>query len=146
MPRRPSPPSVDPIDRQVAARLRARRLALRLDPRLVDVAIGEPLGTVAKFEDAKRRIGAAQLFRLSRVLAVDISYFFAGRPAAKGPPPAATAAPAASASAREIADAHRFLRAYTRLDDPEVRRMVLKLVRSLAATAFPPDDDEAPAR
>ena len=77
----------DEIDRRVAARIRERRLALNIDARLLDVAIGETPGTVERIENVGRRVGAAQLFRLARVLKTDVAYFFSEGEAA-GPPAA----------------------------------------------------------
>ncbi len=119
---------LDDIDLQAAARLRQRRLALGLDPRLLDLAIGETPGSVERFEAGLRRLGAAHLYRLGRVLGVDVSYFFSA--AAEEVP--ATVEPAAAADARALSEAQRFAVAFARLSDAEVRQTVLRLVKVLA--------------
>ncbi|MGF1640888.1 MAG: helix-turn-helix domain-containing protein [Rhodospirillales bacterium] len=118
----------DPIDLHVAARLRRRRLELGLDPQLLDLVIGAAPGTIERIECGDRRIGAAQLFRVGEVLGVDVPYFF------DGPTERSTFEPldGPEPDAKAVAEAKRFARAYFRVADSRVRRMIRDLVRSVA--------------
>ena len=124
-PRRP----LDAIDLRVASRLRHRRRELRLDPRMLDIVIGEPAGTVERFETAERRIVAAHLFRLGQALNVDISYFFAEDASedadeAEDPPQAAS---------QMITEGQHLARVFRRLPNQNLRRLVISLIKSIAA-------------
>lgn len=149
----PQEPSPDPIDLRVASRLGSRRRALGVDPRTLDIVLGEPLGTVARIEAGLRRITSAQLFRLGLALDVDLEYFFAegsdghgaagGEVAVAGVPAAAQPAMNCESEerrpdvqqpvdARAFAEAERFARAFAMLPDATVRRMVLDLIKTVA--------------
>ncbi|TVR82573.1 MAG: XRE family transcriptional regulator [Rhodospirillales bacterium] len=135
------PPAMDPIDARVAARLRQRRRVLGLNSRLLDVLIGEPPGTVARFESGRRRVGAAHLFRLSQALQTDVGYFFAEDDEDTGMDHGSDArdSPAAvtvdiKASPRLYAEAGRLAEAFAKVNDPEVRATVLALVKTLRDT------------
>lgn len=119
---------LDDIDLAAAARLRARRVQLRLDARLVDLLIGECPGTVDKLERGDRRIGAAQLYRLATVLGVDVEYFFAGCPDTED----TEQADLPMVTARMMTEAHDFARIYAQLPDDEVRRTIRNMVKTLA--------------
>ncbi len=119
---------IDDIDLKVAARLRMRRLKLGLEPRLLDLAIGEPIGTLEKIENGERRLGAAQLFRLTQVLSVDVSYFFNADLNEEIP----AFVPVAGGDNRTLLEALRFMQLYISLENEEVRASVRALVASLS--------------
>ena len=130
-PRRP----LDAIDLQVASRLRQRRRELQLDPRVLDIVIGEPAGTVERFETAERRIAAVHLFRLGQALNVDISYFFS-EDACEGAAQGARADEAEDppqAAAQMITEGEHLARVFQRLPDRNLRRLVISLIKSIAA-------------
>ncbi|WP_294542035.1 helix-turn-helix transcriptional regulator [uncultured Rhodoblastus sp.] len=66
----------DPIDTFVGARLRMRRLSLGINEDELAHMIGATISDVQKFETGESRISAQQLFRISRILKVPMSYFF----------------------------------------------------------------------
>lgn len=142
---------LDAIDLRVASRLRHRRRELRLDPRMLDIVIDEPPGTVERFEAAERRVTAAHLFRLAQALNVDIAYFFAedaceraaedaceraaqdaGKRAdeAKDPPQAAP---------QLITEGQHLARVFRRLPNRSLRRLVISLIKSVAARDHGPE-------
>ena len=121
-----SPKSRTAVDLHVGIRLRRQRRALNMDPDDLDRAIGEPPGTVARFEQGKP-IGAASLYRLGRALDVPPSFFFEGLP---DPPVVEGVAPPDAALAAEGA---RLVRAYSAVSDVQARRDFLRLVQSIAA-------------
>jgi transcriptional regulator with XRE-family HTH domain len=74
------PKEPQPVDRHVAARIRARRLELGM----VQEALGEALGVtfqqVQKYEKGTNRISAGRLFEIANLFEVEVSYFFEGLP------------------------------------------------------------------
>jgi transcriptional regulator with XRE-family HTH domain len=133
------------MDLHVAARLKRRRLRLELEPQLLDVAIGEPSGTVERVERGDKRLGASQLYKLAVVLGVGVAYFFADdlddedRKVSKLP----------KTDHKALSEAKRFARAYERITSPEIKHMIRDLLKSLVIgkqipAIDPPSDDAAP--
>jgi transcriptional regulator with XRE-family HTH domain len=133
-----SPPPnqrLDAIDLRVASRLRQRRRELQVDPRMLDIVIGEPAGTVARLEAGERRISAAHLFRLGQALNVDVPYFFAedageGGGASEG---GADLQDPPSPAMPLFTEGDQLTRMFRRLPSHNLRRLVLRLIRSIAA-------------
>lgn len=123
----PASPS-DGLDDRIALRLRQRRRELALDPRILDIVIGESQGTVAKFEAGVRRIGPAQLFRLCEALDVSIEYFFDEHATVDGSEPEEAPEP----DPHMLTEAERFTRTFALLPDRRVRRRLLNLIKTIA--------------
>lgn len=132
---RPRP--LDAIDLRVAARLRQRRRELQIDPAILDIVIGEAPGTVERFEAGERKIAAAHLFRLGHALNVDIPYFFAEETAEQPANPASVSAleqgEPPHASPRLVAEGQHLAHAFSRLPNAHLRRLVIRLIKSIAA-------------
>ena len=67
-----------PIDRHVAAQLRARRLALGLSQKDVAAVVGVTMQQFQKYEYGTNRVTAGQLYRLAAALDVPVGWFFDG--------------------------------------------------------------------
>jgi transcriptional regulator with XRE-family HTH domain len=101
-------------------------------------ALGLTFQQIQKYERGTNRIGASRLFELSEILDVPTSFFFDGL----NVPKAAAAAPAGLSdvpqrsyeadqfSKREILE---LVRAYDRIQDPDVRDRVFAMVKAVAA-------------
>jgi transcriptional regulator with XRE-family HTH domain len=118
--------STDPTDLHIARRLRRLRRALGLEAEKLDRAIGEPPGTVERFETVTRRLSAAPLFRLARALDVEVSFFFEGLP----DPPVAGGVPLRDPAL--LAEGTALARAFTRVADARTRKDFSLLVKSIA--------------
>ena len=68
----------DPIDKYVGSRVRARRVGLRISQTKLGEAIGVTFQQVQKYENGTNRIGASNLFKISKTLGVEVSFFFEG--------------------------------------------------------------------
>jgi len=68
----------DPIDAQVGARLRARRVLLGLSQSALAAKIGVSFQQVQKYERGANRVSASQLWRAADALQVELTYFFQG--------------------------------------------------------------------
>lgn len=127
----------DPIDCHVGARVRARRIGLRMSQSTLGNGLGVTFQQVQKYESGDNRIGASNLFRTARILGVDVGYFFEGLPPGAGgtpeDPPLNDVAPVpfdgeSEGSRESIQLSHDF----QRIDDPILRKELFRLVRAIA--------------
>ncbi len=114
------------FNRHLGQRLARRRRELNKSAADLDRAISAPAGSVARFEDGSRSMGAALLFALSGALGVPVLYFFEGLPALP------EGHPVEAPSTESIADVERFLDAYFKIPDAKVRRDILGLLKAAA--------------
>ncbi len=68
----------DPIDKYVGSRVRARRVGLRISQTKLGEAIAVTFQQVQKYENGTNRIGASNLFKISKALGIEVSFFFEG--------------------------------------------------------------------
>jgi transcriptional regulator with XRE-family HTH domain len=66
------------LDRHVGARVRGRRLELRLSESSAAEALRCTIDYIRACEEGRAHISAALLFEMSRILEVEVSYFFDG--------------------------------------------------------------------
>ncbi|QDL91585.1 helix-turn-helix transcriptional regulator [Paroceanicella profunda] len=66
------------IDIHVGSRLRFRRLMVGMSQERLGAELGVTFQQVQKYEKGTNRIGASRLYEISRVLMVNVSYFFEG--------------------------------------------------------------------
>ncbi len=130
-----------PIDIHVGARLRQRRTLLGMNQTNLGGAIGVTFQQVQKYEKGKDRISASRLFDLSRVLDVPIAYFFddmSSEVAASSPvqgggkakkPPSYEPDPMARRETLEL------VRAYYKITDPQIRKRLYELTKTLGSAA-----------
>jgi transcriptional regulator with XRE-family HTH domain len=104
--------------------------------------LGEMLGLtfqqVQKYEKGVNRVGAGRLFRIARILNVEIPYFFQDvHDSLSGPQPG-FAEEAAAPPVMEFVSSGEGLQlslAFMRIKDTKVRKRVLELVKSMADSA-----------
>ncbi|TVQ33019.1 MAG: XRE family transcriptional regulator [Geminicoccaceae bacterium] len=128
------------IDRHVGRRLRMRRLLMGMSQERLGELLGLTFQQIQKYERGANRLGASRLFEAARALEVDVGFFFAELDAEPNAsvlaPGLAEAAPSAyepeplQPSGRR--DTLELVRAFERIDDPEVRRRVLDLTKAVA--------------
>jgi transcriptional regulator with XRE-family HTH domain len=126
----------NPTDIHVGKRLRLRRTLLGMSQEKLGVAVGLTFQQVQKYERGANRIGASRLYDLSRVLGVSVNYFFEEMPEAVTP--AAQAAQGLEDSAVDFVvgptvkrETLELVRIYNGVEDPELRRSILNLVRTI---------------
>lgn len=143
----------NPVDIHVGSRVRLRRTLLGLSQEKLAAAIGLTFQQVQKYERGANRIGASRLFELSRVLDVPVSFFFddmsadvasrhgssAGGLGESGQAPFETDALAK----RETLE---LVRAYYRITDPQIRKKVAELVKTMAANEAESDSGRSPPK
>ncbi|NVK18508.1 MAG: helix-turn-helix domain-containing protein [Methylocystaceae bacterium] len=151
MSRRPPRTTPDPIDKYVGSRVRARRVGMRISQTKLGDAIGVTFQQVQKYENGTNRIGASNLYKISRQLGVDVAYFFKGIPEdlyeASNADPFGLSEPAAEpfdndplSSKESIALIHD----YHRIPDEELRQRVVQFMKALAnSLTNQPHEDES---
>lgn len=73
---------VRPVDGHVGARVRQRRLEVRMSQEKLADAIGLTFQQVQKYEKGTNRIGSSRLMQIANALGVPPTYFFEGAPTA----------------------------------------------------------------
>ncbi len=117
------------LDRHLGQRLARRRRELGLSAADLDWALSGPAGSIARYENGSRTLGAAQLFALSRALEVPVLYFFENVSAPSAPARKDSGLESLPA-ANNVEDAERFLDAFYKIPDARVRRNILGLMKA----------------
>ncbi len=119
----------NPIDIHVGQRLRLRRTLLGLSQESLGEAVGITFQQLQKYERGANRISASRLFNLAQVLGVPVSFFF-DELNIGGVPTVTTETD--SMARRETLE---LVRAYYRITDPQVRKRLFELTKSVANAA-----------
>ena len=125
----------DPIDKYVGARVRSRRMGMRLSQTKLGETVDVTFQQIQKYENGTNRIGASNLYKISKTLGVDVGFFYEGVEGAF-----ADGATGLSDSARvsfehdplSSREAIELMHNYFRITEPTVRKKLFNLVRSLA--------------
>ena len=140
----------NPTDLHVGRRLRLRRTMLGMSQEKLSEAVGLTFQQIQKYERGTNRIGASRLCQFSQLLGVPIGFFFddmdapltsdtglGEEPSAYGKPPAPAAEePPSGALSRDMVE---LLRLYNAIEDPDVRKQVLSLVRTVVRSVVQSD-------
>jgi transcriptional regulator with XRE-family HTH domain len=129
----------DPIDKFVGSRVRARRVGLRISQTKLGDAIGVTFQQVQKYENGTNRIGASNLFKISKTLSVEVAFFFEGLDAdeeaakelaglSEGSQTKFDVDPMSSREAIEL------MHNYFRVKDENIRQKLSQLVKTMAQT------------
>lgn len=70
--------SATEVDKQVGARIRARREAMKVSQEKLGEALGITFQQIQKYEKGTNRVGASRLAQIAKTLDVPVSYFFDG--------------------------------------------------------------------
>jgi transcriptional regulator with XRE-family HTH domain len=112
------------IDAIVGRRVRERREALRMSQGRLGRHLGLTFSQIQKYEKGSNRIGAGRLYQIAQYLGVSPSYFFEPVEAAAGHRNGG-----ANGAARD--ELGSLNEAFALIEDPDLRRSVVALVRSL---------------
>jgi transcriptional regulator with XRE-family HTH domain len=123
----------NPIDAQVGNRVRLRRMLIGMSQEKLGEALGLTFQQVQKYEKGVNRIGAGRLFDVARILGVPITYFYEDVALERGAP--GFAEDNGSPPVIEFLsspDGLQLSLAFMRIKEPNVRKRVIDLVKSLA--------------
>ena len=136
----------NPVDVHVGSRMRMRRMLIGMSQEKLGNELGLTFQQVQKYEKGANRIGASRLYHISKILDVNISFFFEDMAdnLAAGPKLGGGFAEADEQSGYVVdflqsTDGVALMSAYVKIKDAAVRRRILELVRTLANE---PVDDE----
>ena len=129
--------TINPTDKYVGSRLRMRRLMLDMSQTNIADALGLTFQQVQKYERGSNRISASRLQHLSQILQVPVPFFFEGAPAASAGRVAKTPAddPSYVADFLATSEGLDLVKAFVSIEDPELRRAIVRLVQALAESA-----------
>ncbi len=135
----------NPIDVHVGARLRARRTLLGLSQTALGDAMGMSFQQLQKYESGSNRISASRLYDVSKLLDIDIGYFFDEMDRAiESESPARLSQKKSKRSPRKPPKSEdplhkretlELVRAYYRITDSGLRGHVRKLIQSTASAS-----------
>ena len=116
------------IDKHVGERLRQRRAMLGLTQTQLAERLNLTYQQLQKYEKGHNRVAASRLFVLSKLLGVEVSYFYEGLDDAPG------GAFSRELFAHEDEDSKRELlylsRAFRQIQDPKLRKTILAFITS----------------
>ena len=128
----------NPVDIHVGRRVRLRRTLLGLSQERLGEAIGLTFQQVQKYERGANRIGASRLWDLSRVLDCPVSYFFEEmEDEVQASSPRNLTDQTSELEQKDTdpmtkRETLQLVRAYYKITDPQVRRRIYELAKSLA--------------
>ena len=130
----------DPIDKYVGARVRGRRVGLRLSQTKLGETVDVTFQQIQKYENGTNRIGASNLYKISKTLGVDVGFFYEGVEDTftdgvdGGPGLSEHAKPSFERDPMSSREAIELMHNYFRIAELTVRKKLFNLVRSLADT------------
>jgi transcriptional regulator with XRE-family HTH domain len=129
----------NPVDKYVGSRVRMRRIMLGMSQEKLGDALGLTFQQVQKYEKGTNRIGASRLHQIADVLQVPVSFLFEGGPTGSTPIDGLSEAssPAYVSDFLATSEGLALTRAFTRIDDPKLRRSIVDLVEQIAAGQTP---------
>lgn len=118
----------DPIDVQVGARIRARRLLIGMNQETLAAALGLTFQQVQKYEGGANRVSASRLSQIADILGVPIGYFFSDLASSGG----ADARMQEARDRMQRPEAIELIRFYYAIPDQRLRHQFLDLVKAAA--------------
>jgi transcriptional regulator with XRE-family HTH domain len=125
-------------DQHVGARVRMRRKMVAMSQEKLGAALGLTFQQVQKYEKGATRISASRLQQMSHILQVPVEFFFEGAPNASAPHGSNGSALSMAQIDDFVSDSDglRLIRAFMRIDNPDLRLRIVMLVQEIAG-----DDD-----
>jgi len=122
--------SGDPRDAEIGKRIRALRLERGLSQTELGNLLGVTFQQIQKYEKGANRVAAGRLQRVAEALDVPITFFYAGSPGEQEN--VETDSVDVGLGFLETAGAVRLVRAFSRIQDPEMRRALVELTEKIA--------------
>ncbi len=130
-----------PVDVHVGRRVRMRRTLLGMSQTTLGEAIGLTFQQVQKYERGTNRVSSSRLYDVARVLDVPVEFFFEDMPAeVVGSSPSQRRGKAKERARYEFdpmakRETLELVRAYYKISDPQVRKLLFAMVKTLGAGA-----------
>jgi transcriptional regulator with XRE-family HTH domain len=120
----------DPVDVEVGHRIRIERLARGLSQTALANQLGVTFQQVQKYEKGVNRVGAGRLTKIAEVLGVPVGSFFSGKEVLDSELNR-DVDQASPLKLLTVSGAFRLLRAYSEIEDSELRRCIVDLVEQI---------------
>src|SRR5450432_2229857 len=117
------------VDKYVGSRLRMRRNMMGISQEKLGDALGLTFQQVQKYEKGMNRISASRLQHMSQILQVPVPFFFEGAP---GGAAGLNESPSYVNEFLATSDGLVLAKAFTRISDPKLRRLIVRLVEGCA--------------
>ncbi len=126
----------NPIDVHVGNRVRMRRMLVGMSQEKLGDALGLTFQQVQKYEKGANRVSASRLYQMASTLGVPIQFFFDDMPLATQDANSDGLAESNNAGLLmdflNSSEGFQLGRAFSTIEDPNIRRKVLELVKSLS--------------
>lgn len=122
------------MDQYIGGRLRLWRRTMDVDANSLAASIGVTYQQLQKYEKGMNRISATRLYAISRELNVPIDYFYQEAELRTAGPPGAPGSDGEAANCMAlltVGNSADLLKCFVSIKDPEIRKAVLNLVRSI---------------
>ena len=120
----------NPVDKNVGARIRMRRLLLNMSQEKLGKAIGLTFQQIQKYEKGTNRVGGSRLHQIATALDVQPGYFFEGVPE--------TSRKATQTSVLDdlgtTHDGIELAQSFLKIENKNIRRRIVELVTQIAAS------------
>lgn len=124
--------NIEPVDQVVGNRIRARRQLLGMSQTTLGVHLGVTFQQIQKYENGKNRVSASRLQRIADVVGLPIADLFPAGALIEAREDAAVArVPADIEEFLVTADGLRLARAFSKVTDPKMRKLLITLVEAL---------------
>jgi transcriptional regulator with XRE-family HTH domain len=122
--------SGDPKDLEIGRRIRALRLERGLSQTELGNFLGVTFQQIQKYEKGSNRVAAARLQRVAEMLGVGITFFY--NEAGQTDDGTENDSIDSGLGFLETAGAVRLVRAFSKIDDPNMRRALVELTEKIA--------------
>jgi transcriptional regulator with XRE-family HTH domain len=123
----------DPVDVHVGSRLRLQRTILGLSQTDLAERVGLTFQAIQKYERGDIRISASRLYELAKVLGVAVASFFEGLPDSARQDPTVAMPGHEDEEGVGGRASLELVRTFSAVKDPELRKVVVQLLRRAAA-------------
>ena len=127
----------NPVDVHVGGRVRMRRMLVGMSQEKLGEALGLTFQQVQKYEKGANRIGASRLYQIGSVLGVPIEYFFDGLE--QDSHVGAAFSGGLQTEFLSTAEGIQLNSAFFAISDPQLRKRILDLLKTLAGMAEEPE-------
>ncbi|MBB6012107.1 transcriptional regulator with XRE-family HTH domain [Aquamicrobium lusatiense] len=130
----------NPIDAHVGARIRMRRNMLGMSQEKLGESLGITFQQIQKYEKGTNRVGASRLQAIASIMEVPPAFFFENAPTDELTAGEGFAEEASTTLVMDFfssAEGIQLNRAFSRIEDPKVRRKIVELIKALS-----PDDTD----
>ncbi len=128
----------NPIDVHVGNRVRMRRMLVGMSQEKLGDALGLTFQQIQKYEKGANRVSASRLYQVASTLGVPIQFFFDDMPVSTQTQGSDGLSEGDSAGLlmdfMNSSEGFQLSRAFSSIEDANVRRRILDLVKSLSST------------